>query len=408
MKKILSALLSLILCFAFSGCKKIEYVQVTHIIDSRSGMPYTLYFDENSGKYENKTDSVISATVISDNSAKADAYATAVCVMGLEKGVEFLAANGLSGILFTLDKKMAIVGNVSATDVYDEYKDYELTYGTLGKPISDIVQADYKGEYEFYEGNIFADTMEYSLALMGEDTQKVKDKILEQWREIENGISLGKTDSELIRLNEAAENEKIEIGKTTYEILSIALEVYEQTSGAFNPAVVGLSEMWHVDIEGIKQYRPYGGSRKSSWKYPDALPSLEQLNAEKKNCDMSDLIIEEEGGRYYATKKNALLKMDMGGIAKGYAVDLAKEICLENGISSAVINIAGNMYLINSRADQNTDGSKDVKPWNINVTSPTERNPLFRGYIMQMMTPGNVTIVTSGDYQRYYFYGYDK
>lgn len=404
MKRILSLILILICCFSVSACKnEADYIQVTHIIDAATGMPYNLYYDENIGRYENKSDSIISATIISDDSAKADAYATSVCVMGFEEGIKFLSENNIDAILFTLDKRMAVVGDISINESkYKEYTDYELCYGHFAKPTGETIEADYNGEYTFFNGSIFALNMEYSLSLSGGDARQIKEMILKEWEEIENSVSLTKSDSDLNKLNEAEENKKIRISETTYEILSIALEVWRSTSGAFNPAVVGLSKLWNVDIEGINTYKPAGGTKASSWHCPDSLPTREEIEAEMKNCNMDDLILETVDGKYYASKRNASLKMDMGGIAKGYAVDRAKEICLDNGVTSAVINISGNIYLINSRADGK------VQPWTVDITSPTERNPYFRDIIMEMFLPGNVTVVTSGDYQRFYFYRYDK
>lgn len=407
MKKLLSLIMTILITLSFASCNnKVDYngyIHVTHIIDSETGMPYTLYFDEATQRYANKSDSVISATIISDESARADAYATAVCIMGLDKGIEFLQRQNLRGIIFTLDKKMAIVGDIAIEkSKFDEYKDYQLYYGEYNYNGTGIIEADYGKEYAQYNGNIFADTMSYNLTLMGENTEKVKDLIVEQWREIEDGVSLNKSDSELSKLNALGANEEMQISKITYDILSEAKSVNKETSGAFNPAVVGLSKMWGVDIEGINKYRPYSGSSPSSWRQPEKLPTLSEIQQEKANCDMTALELYEKEGSYYALKHNENLKMDLGGIAKGYAVDMARRTCEENDIKSAIIDIAGNLYLLNSKV---TDS---VMPWTVNVVSPTERNPFVREMIMKISVPGDVTIVTSGDYQRYYFYGYEE
>ncbi len=407
MQRIPTLLIAIIFSFAaFCGCSvnyPDGYIQVTHIIDARRGMPYTLEYDELSGKYINKPDAVISATIITSDSTRADAYATAVCVMGLEKGIAFLESKNLNAVLFTADKKMAIVGDVAFTDSqYDEYKDYDLVHGTPRVSTDDTISADYGNSYDDYRGNIFADTMEYRLTLMGKDTDSVKNTILSQWHAIEKSVGLNLSDSELSKFNAMDKDVTLEISEITYKILSEAFSIYRETEGAFNPAVVGLSRMWCVDIEGIKQYRPYPGSKSGSWNFPEKLPTQEETELEKTNCDMDDLNLWQSDGKYYVSKKNADLKLDMGGIAKGYAVDIARDICIENGIVSAIINIAGNMYLLNSKVDGK------VLPWTVNVVSPTERNPFIRDNIVQMSFAGNVTIVTSGDYQRFYFYGYDK
>lgn len=406
MKKIITFLfIGVAFFFPIDGCTGNinSYIQVAHIIDADRGIPYNLLYDSDSEIFVNDPNCISSATIVSDDSARADAYATAVCVMGLEKGIEFLESKNLNAVLFTRDKRMAIVGNVAITDSeYEEYKDYELYYGRSAIPTDDTIAAEYSENYRDYRGNIFANTIEYRLTLMGTDTETVKNKIFEQWEAIEKAVSLADRDSELSKFNSASAGEQIEISELTFEMLEEAIEVYKETDGAFNPSVVDLSGIWNVDIDGIKQYRPYPGSDSRAWKYPDRLPTMEEIESIKAICSMDNLVLEREQGKFYALKRVDGLKLDMGGIAKGYAVNIARDICRENGITSAIINISGNIYLINSKVDG------EVLPWTVNITSPTEINPFFRGIIAQISLPGNVSIVTSGDYQRFYFYGYEE
>lgn len=86
-------------------------VRVCHIIDGRTLFPVGVERTE-SGEYRNTTDYIISATVIGPSSAAADAYATAVTVLGLEKGTALLRENGYKGVIFTADGKCAIVGEI--------------------------------------------------------------------------------------------------------------------------------------------------------------------------------------------------------------------------------------------------------------------------------------------------------
>ena len=94
-------------------------VYVTHIIDPATGYPINLKRADNGGggyTYYNET-GVVNATVFHQSSALADAYATVVTVLGMDKGIEFLEKKGLSGIIVTGDGKgenveYAVVGGV--------------------------------------------------------------------------------------------------------------------------------------------------------------------------------------------------------------------------------------------------------------------------------------------------------
>ena len=88
-------------------------VRYCHIIDPFSGRPI------NTG---DSTDEIISAVVLSQNAALADAFSTAVMVSGTENGKKLLEDNGLSGIIITSDKKYYVVGGIEPQDVNDFYE----------------------------------------------------------------------------------------------------------------------------------------------------------------------------------------------------------------------------------------------------------------------------------------------
>lgn len=70
---------------------------------------------------------MISATVVGESSMLADAYATAVCVMGLTDGAAFLEEKGYAGVIFTSDGRMKIVGSITpyGGETFDGYLGYE-------------------------------------------------------------------------------------------------------------------------------------------------------------------------------------------------------------------------------------------------------------------------------------------
>ena len=86
------------------------------------------------------------------------------------------------------------------------------------------------------------------------------------------------------------------------------------------------------------------------------------------------------------------MKLDLGAIAKGYAADKVRDIFMENGISSAIIDLGGNIYLL---------GEKDKdEPWNIGIQDPLDENAY-----LAIINLKDKTIVTSGDYERYFEIG---
>lgn len=98
---------------------------------------------------------------------------------------------------------------------------------------------------------------------------------------------------------------------------------------------------------------------------PDSIPSKEEIELAKNTRDFN-----------------------LGAIAKGYITDRLKEKLLEEGVSSALINLGGNTYAMGKKLTGEN--------WKIGIQSPKDENVVI-GYI----TAENLAVVTSGDYQRY-------
>lgn len=84
------------------------------------------------------------------------------------------------------------------------------------------------------------------------------------------------------------------------------------------------------------------------------------------------------------------MKLDLGAIAKGFAADEVGKIMKEEGIESAFVNLGGNVLLIGSKPDGT--------PWKIGIQDPR----FNRGNVMASIELQDKTIVTSGNYERYF------
>ncbi|HKI61198.1 MAG TPA: FAD:protein FMN transferase, partial [Mariprofundaceae bacterium] len=90
-------------------------------------------------------------------------------------------------------------------------------------------------------------------------------------------------------------------------------------------------------------------------------------------------------------RTDARCMLDFGAIAKGYAIDRGIAILRKHGIQNAIINAGGDIRII---------GSHDGKPWRIGL-----RHPRNKGEVLGTLSlVGDISIVTSGDYERYFDY----
>jgi thiamine biosynthesis lipoprotein len=82
--------------------------------------------------------------------------------------------------------------------------------------------------------------------------------------------------------------------------------------------------------------------------------------------------------------------IDLGGIAKGYAADQVRDIFLKHGINSALIDLGGNIYALGNKPDGT--------PWKVGIQNPF----LQRGQSLGILKVKNKSVVTSGNYEKYF------
>jgi len=176
--------------------------------------------------------------------------------------------------------------------------------------------------------------------------------------------------SDLSALNEAlARGQSHEASPELAAMLREAQFLSEIGDGLFDPAIGALIELWGFHTDTFESTRPD----------PAALAALKAVRPR-----MSEIVIEGER----ISSRNPAVRIDFGGYAKGYALDLAAVILLERGVQNALVNIGGNIMAL---------GSKGGQPWRVGIQHP--RQP---GVMATMPLYDGEAIGTSGDYQRYF------
>jgi thiamine biosynthesis lipoprotein len=152
-------------------------------------------------------------------------------------------------------------------------------------------------------------------------------------------------------------------------IIQDAARFSEMSGGLFNPAIGKLIKLWGFQSDEFKPQQPD----------PAEIKALVQANPR-----MADIVF--EGILFYS--KNPAVQLDLGGYAKGYALDLAAEYLRAQGVKGALVNIGGNIIAIGSRGGQ---------PWRVGLQHPRKA-----GAIAALELRDGEAIGTSGDYQRYF------
>ena len=193
---------------------------------------------------------------------------------------------------------------------------------------------------------------------------------------------------------------KIEIAPETYEMLTIAQEMYVATHGAFNPAVYRLVDLWGFSSRTyyINGNLPYD-RQWADYSYP--LPEQKYIDAfsAPKFVDFSEQAVElyESDGKYYVTKKVAPIQVDgveyqqwidLGGIAKGYVADMLKAKLYSKGIDRFTVDAGSSSLALGL----NFNGDK---------TNLTVNNAFGFGSVMAVSV-GKSSVSTSGQNLRKY------
>lgn len=207
----------------------------------------------------------------------------------------------------------------------------------------------------------FAMNTYISLTAYGEEGEAALSGAEEQVRKLENLWSVTKEESEIYKLNHSG-GERISVSPETAELISYALNMAEQTDGALEPTIYPILCAWGFTT---KEHR-----------VPSA-EEIEQLSEyvgyEKVVRDGNEIEIPEG------------VQIDMGAVAKGYIGDLVIQQLKEQGISSAMLSLGGNIQLIGKKPD----GSL----WRVGL-----RDPFGQGSF-GVLEVFDCAVITSGGYQ---------
>jgi thiamine biosynthesis lipoprotein len=204
----------------------------------------------------------------------------------------------------------------------------------------------------------------------GEDGPRTQAAINEAYDEIariEALMSHWRDDSDLARVNAGAGRTPVKVPPEMLEVVKRAIGVSRVTGGTFDITVESVSRLWRIEEEEPR------------------IPKPEEIEGALGQVGYRHIHIDEEKGTIYLDQPG--VRIGLGGIAKGYAVDRAMGKLRVRGIRSAMIAAGGDMAL------QGRDGQA---PWRIAIKDP--RRP-WRN--IGWFHASDTTVHTSGDYERF-------
>ena len=203
------------------------------------------------------------------------------------------------------------------------------------------------------------------------DRDTLIDDTFDQMDQLENTLSMHIEGSDIDRLNQSAGVAPVQVSELTYRVLKDSLFFSGKTDGLFDITTGPLIDLWAID--------PPDGHYPSQAELDATLPLIDYHKI--KFLDDNQIELADEG-----------MIINLGAIAKGTIADELKAYLMSRGVTSALINLGGNVLTLGSKPD----GSSFV----IGIQDPNSA----RGDYLLSIHIDDESVVSSGDYERYFEY----
>ena len=213
--------------------------------------------------------------------------------------------------------------------------------------------------------DIFAMDTYMTVTAYGEYADSAVDKAVEKINRLEKVLSAERKESDIYKLNMTGVET---LSKDAKDIVSEALDINRETKGAFDISIYPLMVKWGFTTQ----------------KYN--VPSESDIFKLLKNVDSTKIKFDEKNGKIELSQN---MKIDLGGIAKGYTSSCVMQIFKECGVTSGLVSLGGNVQVLGSK----TDGTN----WQIAIENPDKS----KDYI-GVVSVKNKAVITSGGYERYF------
>jgi thiamine biosynthesis lipoprotein len=198
--------------------------------------------------------------------------------------------------------------------------------------------------------------------------QSAFDAVFEEFDRLDALMSVWRAGSDVLRMNAAAGERAVAVSADVRDALRTARQISEWTGGKFDVTFGALADVWKFDHD-----------------QDNTIPDGDAIHRRLPLIDYRQLEIDEDAGTVFVTRKG--MRVHLGGIGKGYAVEHAVTTMRRAGLRDFMIQAGGDLYV---------GGRNDGRPWRLGINDP--RGPAGRSFATIELTDG--TFSTSGDYAR--------
>jgi len=202
------------------------------------------------------------------------------------------------------------------------------------------------------------------------DSKQLADKLIKEvvaeMNRIDHLMSPFRAESELSKLNQAAFGRPLQVSAEMYQLLELSIKYSKLTNGAFDITFSSLGYLYDFKKE-LK-------------------PTQKEIDSLTSSIDYQSIVLLPETTSVKFKNRNT--RIDLGGIAKGHAVDQCIKLLQTAGIKNAFVSAGGDSRVI---------GKKNDRLWYIGIRDPRDSEKLIVNLPLE-----EVSISTSGDYERFF------
>jgi thiamine biosynthesis lipoprotein len=187
-------------------------------------------------------------------------------------------------------------------------------------------------------------------------------------RRLEGLMTTWRPDSEVSRINAAAGQAPVKVGREVLEVVRRGQEFSRLSRGAFDISFYALKGLWRFDDD-----------------LQPVLPDPKEIAARRQLINWRHIVIDEQAATVLLRRPG--MRINLGGIGKGYAVDAASRLLREAGLPDHIVQAGGDLML---------SGSKGGQPWMAGVRDP--RGPMEDFFAVCPVI--DHAFSTAGDYER--------
>lgn len=184
---------------------------------------------------------------------------------------------------------------------------------------------------------------------------------------IEKLMSRWIPESEVSRINGRAGEGPVKASTEVLKVIQRAGDISKTSGGYFDISIGALMDLWGFEHSG------------------GHLPDKGEVDKALRSIGYGAIVVDEEASTVELRKG---MRIDLGGIAKGYAVDRAYELLTSRGYGNVIVNAGGDMRV---------GGRKPNGPWVIGIQDPRDRSQILATFDAE-----GTAVATSGDYERYF------